>query len=501
MPRDGQEIGKPVKVTRKTRANMKTTPTVRSPASSNTPEIGPEKVRRQRAIPPATSMQRSLRVANTEIGLATVRRKRANLTPIPSAMAPASAKITVAWSEDDGEYVATHPDYPSLSWLAPTEEQAFAGLERLIESEIGSGDVSGNDGATIRAIPACTPPHVANISPASNDGTGGEGHGWVDTHVAHALATPQTHTTVAQLMQEQKRRIFTIKEQNGSVSRIEHLIVQTLGHDGTEKNRKEAFARARAFRLAVERGAEGQLTDDNQIDTALRAIAPLVIQSAAARAQWPILRKKVEKEMERLAKTLPGADYVATVKGLGWLGYAVIQAEAGEPLSEYRSVSGLWKRMGLAVLDGRRQRLVRDKEEAIRQGYNPARRAEIYTFLSDSMFRQQWNGERLNCESCGTTTKFEWKNGLPVCKECGAAGDDSEVVLAHAAGHYGEVYARRRAVTGPRILATDNFDDKDREKWTPKRCDNDARRVMSKSLLRDLYRVCRGLPPRGFSAE
>ena len=37
----------------------------------------------------------------------------------------------------------------------------------------------------------------------------------------------------------------------------------------------------------------------------------------------------------------------------------------------------------------------------------------------------------------------------------------------------------------------------DRDKWTKGRCHNDARRIMSKALLRDLWRVWRGLPPRG----
>ena len=37
----------------------------------------------------------------------------------------------VAWSEEDGEYVATTPAYASLSWLAPTPTAALAGLIEL----------------------------------------------------------------------------------------------------------------------------------------------------------------------------------------------------------------------------------------------------------------------------------------------------------------------------------------------------------------------------------
>jgi hypothetical protein len=40
--------------------------------------------------------------------------------------------IAVRWSADDGEFVATHHTYPSLSWLDPDPSQARAGLSRLI---------------------------------------------------------------------------------------------------------------------------------------------------------------------------------------------------------------------------------------------------------------------------------------------------------------------------------------------------------------------------------
>lgn len=38
----------------------------------------------------------------------------------------------VSWSDEDEEYVATTPSYPSLSWLAPTEAEALSGLKDMI---------------------------------------------------------------------------------------------------------------------------------------------------------------------------------------------------------------------------------------------------------------------------------------------------------------------------------------------------------------------------------
>jgi predicted RNase H-like HicB family nuclease len=51
----------------------------------------------------------------------------------------------VTWSEEDGEYVATVAEMPSLSWLAATPEAALGGARRLVaevaEELVTSGEV------------------------------------------------------------------------------------------------------------------------------------------------------------------------------------------------------------------------------------------------------------------------------------------------------------------------------------------------------------------------
>lgn len=42
-------------------------------------------------------------------------------------------KYKVIWSEEDQEFVGLHEDYPSLSWLANTEEKASEGIRKLVE--------------------------------------------------------------------------------------------------------------------------------------------------------------------------------------------------------------------------------------------------------------------------------------------------------------------------------------------------------------------------------
>ena len=38
----------------------------------------------------------------------------------------------VTWSPDDGEYVGLCTEFPSLSWLAATAEEAFSGIRALV---------------------------------------------------------------------------------------------------------------------------------------------------------------------------------------------------------------------------------------------------------------------------------------------------------------------------------------------------------------------------------
>ncbi|PFG27669.1 hypothetical protein [Corynebacterium renale] len=47
------------------------------------------------------------------------------------------------WSEEDQEYVATVPEFPSLSWLAPTEQAARAGAVALVAEVIADMDKAG----------------------------------------------------------------------------------------------------------------------------------------------------------------------------------------------------------------------------------------------------------------------------------------------------------------------------------------------------------------------
>lgn len=96
----------------------------------------------------------------------------------------------------------------------------------------------------------------------------------------------------------------------------------------------------------------------------------------AARDEIERSRKQREKEILKLAKALPAFGFVATAPGMGPLSFAMIVGECGD-LSNYSGPAKLWKRMGLAVIDGAAQRRVTGID-ALRHGFNPSRRAIMW---------------------------------------------------------------------------------------------------------------------------
>lgn len=72
-------------------------------------------------------------------------------------------------------------------------------------------------------------------------------------------------------------------------------------------------------------------------------------------------------------------------RGFGAFNLAFLIGEVGE-LASYRNPSCLWKRMGLAVIDGARQRKHTNKELADVHGYCPRRRALAY-IIGDCLIR------------------------------------------------------------------------------------------------------------------
>jgi len=51
----------------------------------------------------------------------------------------------VSWSPEDGEYVGTAAEFPSLSWLETDERGAFDGIRRLVAQVVADMIAAGED--------------------------------------------------------------------------------------------------------------------------------------------------------------------------------------------------------------------------------------------------------------------------------------------------------------------------------------------------------------------
>jgi predicted HicB family RNase H-like nuclease len=49
----------------------------------------------------------------------------------------------VTWSEEDKEYVGLCVEFPSLSWLASTQEEALTGIRQLVAGVVADMKISG----------------------------------------------------------------------------------------------------------------------------------------------------------------------------------------------------------------------------------------------------------------------------------------------------------------------------------------------------------------------
>lgn len=120
--------------------------------------------------------------------------------------------------------------------------------------------------------------------------------------------------------------------------------------------------------------------------------------------------KPIERRLEKIACELPVYQWASTVRGFGKLNLAMLVGEAGD-IGSYRNPSCLWKRFGLGVFDGKRQRRTTDKELAIAMGYSPERRSTAY-LLGDCLVKGNKTGayrslylERKELEATRVATK------------------------------------------------------------------------------------------------
>lgn len=164
----------------------------------------------------------------------------------------------------------------------------------------------------------------------------------------------------------------------------EHRAIQRAVGDMDRRIKAEArwFAvrRYRAEGIPLPAGKFPDVTKaDEQMVVATR------VRFFTIRASIEAERKACQKELLALVKPLPIMAWAKDVKGLGIASVAAIIGEAGD-LANYANPGKLWKRMGLAVIDGKSQGKRTNAEEAARHGYSPQRRSEMHV-VGDCMVR------------------------------------------------------------------------------------------------------------------
>jgi hypothetical protein len=200
------------------------------------------------------------------------------------------------------------------------------------------------------------------------------------------LATDETRrflvapATIQKLRELQAMRLAAIKAQIRSTNAVKALVRRMLGWNATaeEEDREKVNKLATAIVAAVVKGKEPPEGTAHVADT----LREYIVSNAEAQKPHDDLREGIEKQMEKIAKTLPVAPFVEATRGFGYKMLAVIVGEAGD-LANYSNPGKLWKRFGMAPHQGKaasswRREGGMDAEGWTEIGYSPSRRSQMF---------------------------------------------------------------------------------------------------------------------------
>lgn len=210
--------------------------------------------------------------------------------------------------------------------------------------------------------------------------------------VLHLSSAAALSATIAEIRTLHRQRMFAQDQRKRADLALGALLRLHLGWqrdlpkaDG-ERIRKRA---ADLMRLGEQDLKDKPVPDDPDY-IELREV---ILMALTAKLPFATLEKNLSARLEALARGLPVWAWAEGVRGFGAGSLAVIVGEAGD-LSAYPSKSHLWKRCGLAVLDGVRQGGLSAGAPAaawIAHGYSPRRRSRIWT-IGDCLIKSNGDG-------------------------------------------------------------------------------------------------------------
>jgi len=226
-----------------------------------------------------------------------------------------------------------------------------------------------------------------------------------------------------QISELQRIRIAVLKSRQAIDNRLRATVATVMGyHAGLDPEaRKAAHAKAQEFidciaagsvpcspngdlaasspdRRLKERPASGSKQDAigdgcepvSEIGCVASRVSDIVINTGIARAGFQAFLSNLETEMQKLAKSLPVAEWVKSVRGFGLLNLAIIVGECGD-LSNYAGPAKVWRRMGCAPFNGKMGSTWKRKgglsaEQWTEYGYCQRRRAIAFC-LADCLIK------------------------------------------------------------------------------------------------------------------
>ncbi|MFG1332072.1 hypothetical protein V5F41_12570 [Xanthobacter autotrophicus] len=197
--------------------------------------------------------------------------------------------------------------------------------------------------------------------------------------------------TIGTIRALHRRRNLLMGQRKAQMLSLGAFIRTILGwhRDAPAAVRKEIEARAAEMIEAGRKEIAGK--GNGSDDPAYAGLHSTIL--ACLKGAEPLLREEeiATRAMEKLAKTLPVWPWAKEVKGMGARSLAVIVGEAGDLGSYDKGEAGVWKRLGLAVIDGRRQGNAGKGADAAtwqRHGYSPMRRATMYV-IGECLIKQK----------------------------------------------------------------------------------------------------------------
>ena len=204
--------------------------------------------------------------------------------------------------------------------------------------------------------------------------------------------------TIAAIRAAHRERVFWMEQRKRSDLSLGAYLRSALGWSLNKPvaERKAIAAQAQDILAAGEkyikamRRAQGAMerrknyVEIPEMPDILRRFGHIVVPQIEMRGRIDELEAAATKAMVALAQQLPVATWATSIRGFGPLSLAIVVGEAGD-LGGYANPGKLWKRMGVAVINGVRQGGLSKgapRAEWEAHGYNPSRRSRLYTIGS-----------------------------------------------------------------------------------------------------------------------